>query len=56
MGGEIIKNNDLQLSLVSERNNDLLVLRQVEMDIKLYNAFAPSWPPHRARALYLGRP
>ena len=28
MGGEIIKNNDLQLSLVSERNNDLLVLRQ----------------------------
>ena len=28
MGGGIIKNNDLQLSLVSERSNDLLVLRQ----------------------------
>ena len=28
MGGGIIKNNDLQLSLVSEPNNDLLVLRQ----------------------------
>ena len=28
IGGGIIENNDLQLSLVSERSNDLLVLRQ----------------------------